>query len=49
MLKQADIAPIGSTLLNLPTPFSNIGITHPFFSRTNDLEQAMKEMRANIE
>ena len=49
MLKQADIAPIGSSLLNIPTPFSNVGITHPFFSLSSDLEHAMNEMRSNIE
>lgn len=49
MMKQADIAPIGSTLLNIPTPFSNIGITHPIFTQSEDLTQAVQVMRANIE
>jgi len=49
MVKQADVAPIGSVLLNVPTPFSNIGVTHPFFTRSNDMEQAVKDMRANLE
>jgi len=49
MMKQADIAPIGASLLNIPTPFSNIGITHPIFSQSDDLEKATEVMRANIE
>ena len=48
MMKQADIAPIGSIIANVPTPFSNIGVTHPIFTRTDDLEDAVKDMRANI-
>ena len=49
IIKQADIAPIGSSLLNLPSPFSSIGIMHPFFSLSDDLDKVMDEMRSNIE
>ena len=31
-MKVADVAPIGAQLLNIPTPFSNIGNTHPIFT-----------------
>ena len=48
MMKQADIAPISSVIANLPTPYSNIGLTHPIFTRSDDLEVAVKDMRANI-
>ena len=40
MMKQADIAPIGSTLLKIPPPFSSVGMTHPIFSQSPDLSDA---------
>ena len=47
--KQADIAPIGSLLLNVPFPFSNIGLAHPIFTQSADLAAAVDTVRANLE
>lgn len=47
--KQADLAPIGATLLNVPIPFANLGFAHPAFSQTNDFSKVVKNLRANIE
>jgi hypothetical protein len=38
-MKQLDIAPIASYLLNQPVPFSSLGFMHPIFSPTNTVEQ----------
>ena len=48
MIKQVDLAAIGAELTNVPTPFSNLGILHPAFVQTDDLEGVIKEMRQNI-
>jgi len=48
MLKQADLASIGSVLFNTPMPFSNIGVTHPIFTRSDDLGRAVEDMRENV-
>jgi len=47
--KQADLAPIGAALLNVPIPFANLGFVHPAFVQTNNFSQAVKDMRENIE
>ena len=47
MLKQADIASIGAALLNIPPPFSSIGIMHPIFSQSKELIDALGVMRSN--
>ena len=45
MVKQVDLAAIGAELTNVPTPFSNLGIMHPVFARTDDLSEVVKKMR----
>lgn len=47
-LKQVDLAAIGATLTNVPTPFSNLGVVHPAFAQTNDLQAAAEAMRKNV-
>jgi len=49
LAKQADLAPIGSVLFDMPMPFSNIGITHPIFTRSADFGRAVEDMRENVE
>ena len=48
-IKQADLAPIGAMLLNLPYPFSNLGVGHPLFAETDDFEVILTKMRKNVE
>jgi hypothetical protein len=48
-LKQADLAAIGAVLSNVPFPFSNLGVIHPAFIPANDLDEAIKLMRENVE
>jgi len=48
LVKEADIAPIGSQLMNLPFPFASIGIMHPIFHPSDDLREAVGVMRENM-
>ena len=48
-MKVADVAPIGAQLLNIPTPFSNIGNTHPIFTQSDDFDDSIRVLRSNIE
>ena len=47
-VKQSDLAAIGATLMNVPIPFSNLGVVHPAFAPTGDLKQAVSLLRENI-
>ena len=47
-IKQVDLAAIGAELTNVPIPFSNLGIIHPVFARTDNLNEAVTVMRQNI-
>ncbi len=48
-MKQVDIASIGAMLLNVPYPFSNLGIGHPAFGKTDNLKEVAAAIRDNIE
>ena len=37
-MKQVDLASIASLLTKLPVPFSNLGIMHPAFAQTSDMD-----------
>ena len=41
-MNQVDATSIMSMLTNTPFPFSNAGIGHPFFGKTDNLEDTMK-------
>ena len=36
-------------MLNIPSPFSNIGSTHPIFSLRDDFDESIRVMRTNVE
>ena len=40
-LKQLDLTPILSLLLNVPFPFCNLGIMHPLFAQTSNLKEVL--------
>ena len=40
-IKQLDLTSILSLLLNVPIPFSNLGILHPLFVPTSDLQEVL--------
>ena len=42
--KGHDIAPIISTLLDIPVPTSNIGVINPLFFQNTSLEQIARRM-----
>ena len=48
-MKQVDVAAIGSMILNVPYPFSNLGIGHPAFGKSDDLKEVAADLRDNIE
>ena len=47
-IKQVDLAAIGAELVNVPIPFSNLGIVHPGLIRADNLRDVAKVMRKNI-
>ena len=47
-IKVADVAPMGAQLLNIPSPFSNIGNTHPIFTLSDNFDDSIHVMRNNI-
>ena len=48
-IKQVDLAPIVSQLLDLPLPYSNLGIGHPAFALTNSLGEIHANFVSNLE
>ena len=48
-MKQVDLASIASLLTKLPVPFSNLGIMHPAFAQTSDMDEIITLMRENLE
>ena len=47
--KQIDIAAIISDLLNLPLPFSNMGVLHPWFHQSTNLSSLYQRMLAHLD
>lgn len=48
-LKQVDLTAILSVLLKTAFPFSNIGVFHPMFAQTNNLEEVNRLFITNLE
>lgn len=48
-IKQSDIAAIVSMLLDLPFPFSNLGVIHPVFYPGNSLSEVHNMFLKNLE
>ena len=48
-MKQVDLASVASVLTNLPVPFSNLGIMHPAFAQTSDMDSIITLMRENLD
>lgn len=48
-IKITDLASILSVMLDVPFPYSNLGIMHPAFMQTSSLKEAHSKMLENIE
>ena len=48
-VKITDLASILSVLLDIPFPFSNLGVVHPVFVPTNTVKEAHSKMLENLE
>jgi phosphatidylinositol glycan class O len=48
-LKQVDLAPILSLLLDVPFPYSSVGVIHPLFAMTNSASEVNDIMLNNLE
>jgi hypothetical protein len=47
-VKITDVASILTQILDLPFPFSNMGVGHPVFSPTSDISQVHKKFIDNL-
>ena len=48
-VKITDMAAILSVLLDIPFPFSNLGVMHPIFSQSSNLKETHAKMLENLE